>query len=307
MKKILGAILAMMVAVSGLAFAETVTGTGNLSLETVSEPVNPENRYMLIELADGLALIGAGDGVEAFDSFASGDALYADRFEDFWTALSALMPVASADGTLSFAPNGRGGTLVSADGTAIAELNGVQCFAIVRNDQTVEIAEGCDVRVWTSAGVRAGEGDICPNCGQIDDGGAKHTTVISGFCKESHTVCMGEVTHTCEACGREYPCEKSNSHTECIVCGQPWCYKDKGDHKEQPCGHRGCESFESEEAHAECPGCDGYLCDEKDHTLAACGAHHADAEGDHTAAACGVAGHFACDGRNHTQCTLPTE
>ena len=127
--------------------------------------------------------------------------------------------------------------------------------------------------------------------------------MISEYCKEGHTLCMGDPEHYCDpdegGCGDYYPCSRSNSHTPCAKCGKLWCYKEHGDHKELACGHRGCEVYGEEEAHAQCAACGGYLCDGQDHTLAACGKHHMSETGDHSAAPCGQEGHFNCDGQDH--------
>lgn len=298
MKKLIGMILALMVAVTGLAFAETLA----LSPQ-------PQEGYMLIrfETADqeSLALIGAGDGTDAFDAFASDDSTYAERFEDFWKALSMLEPVqtlqataddlgfeSSLDGTL---------TMVTVNGTVVTRIDGLESFAILSGEGAPSIADGCDVNVWTASSNAAtvvGSGSaICPRCGEIDDGSAKHDTLISQFCEDGHTECMGDPVHHCDECGRDYACSRSNSHTTCAKCGKAWCDKSEGDHAELACGHRGCEVYGEEDEHGLCFVCGEYLCNGEEHTVAECGEHHADEPLDHSE--CGVCGGSLCDGEDH--------
>ena len=305
MKRLFGIVMALVIALSSIALAETV-----------NQPVNPEDRYVLVRFEmdgeESFVLLGAGDGIEAFETFASEDELYAKRFESFWTTVSKMEPNVTVMGEMeemSFESSLDGEqTVVSINGEAVAELDGLESFAIVSGSlEEVKVVadDDCEVRIWTSEAVHGyvdgelQEMNVCPNCGEFDDGSAKHHTVISAFCEAGHTQCMGDPIHHCDVCDRDYPCSKSNSHTTCIKCGKAWCYKEHGDHKELACGHRGCEVYGHEDEHAKCPGCDGYLCDGKDHTLAACGMHHADIAGDHTAAACGFDGHFNCDGKDH--------
>lgn len=288
MKKVIGLMLALVVALTGFAFAETLTLTTN---ETA-------DGYMLVSFLvldeESYALIGAGDGSDAFEAFGSAEKTYAECYADFWAAMSLLEPVKTAVGYASemkFAPSSDGkNTVVTVGGETIATLSGTEAFAILSENagDSVTVDTACDVHVWTGANAVGGR---CLNCGQIDDGGKEHDEAISVFCEEGHTKCMGDPMHKCDGCGREYPCSKSNSHTECAKCGELWCYKDEGDHKELACGHRGCEAFGQEAQHAKCAACSGYLCDGKNHELAACGVHHADAEGDHGKAECG---HYAC-------------
>ena len=305
MKRLFGIVMALVIALSSIALAETV-----------NQPVNPEDRYVLVRFEmdgeESFVLLGAGDGIEAFETFASEDELYAKRFESFWTTVSKMEPNVTVMGEMeemSFESSLDGEqTVVSINGEAVAELDGLESFAIVSGSlEEVKVVadDDCEVRIWTSEAVHGyvdgelQEMNVCPNCGEFDDGSAKHHTVISAFCEAGHTQCMGDPIHHCDVCDRDYPCSKSNSHTTCIKCGKAWCYKEHGDHKELACGHRGCEVYGHEDEHAKCPGCDGYLCDGKDHTLAACGMHHADVAGDHTVAACGFDGHFNCDGKDH--------
>ena len=259
MKKFIGMMLALMLAVTGLALAETV-----------AKPVETAEGYLLVrfEYADdeSLALIGSGDGTDAFDAFASDDDTYAERFEDFWKTLSLLEPTLELQGSianLGFESSlDHSLTMVTLNGVVVAQLKGLETFAIVSGEEQPTIDEDCTVRVWA----KAGTGDsICPNCGQIHDGSAKHDTLISEFCDEGHTVCMGDPIHHCDECGKDYPCSKSNSHTTCAVCGRPWCDKSEGDHVELECGHRGCEVYGEEDEHAKCETCGGYLCDGEDH------------------------------------------
>lgn len=298
MKRLFRMILALVVAATGFAFAETLQSSAE-----------PQEGYQLVrfETADGesLALIGAGDGTDAFETFASDDSTYAERFEDLWKALSMLEPVETFETTpegLGFEPSLDGTlTMVTVDGKVVSRISGLKSFVILSGDGKPTVADGCEVNVWTAssnpATVVGSDTKICSHCGRIDDGSAEHDTLISSFCDEGHTECMGDPVHHCDACGRDYVCSRSNSHTTCAKCGKAWCDKSEGDHAELDCGHRGCEVYGEESAHALCAACGKYLCNGDDHALAACGKHHADESQDHSA--CEVCGGFLCDGQDH--------
>lgn len=296
MKKLIGVLMALAIAVTGFAFAETMT---------LSTPA--QQRYILVEFAGGdLAVLGAGDGGDLFDAFTSDDKDYAQRYEDLWRALSMLEPAMKLDVSadeLSFDVGFDGkSTTVALDGKNIAEFDGLTSFAMLSgNGAKVTANVDCDVHVWTAKSAQsiAAGAAICPNCGKVDDGSDIHDTVISSFCNEEHTQCMGDPIHHCDICGKDYPCSKSNSHTKCAKCGNAWCYKEKGDHKELACGHRGCEVYGHEAEHEKCI-CGGYLCDGKDHELSECG-HCASQISGHEAehALCGICGEYLCNGADH--------
>lgn len=298
MRKLFGMILALMVAVTGFAFAETIS----LSVE-------PQESYMLVrfETADeeSLALIGAGDGTDAFDAFASDDSTYAERFEDFWKALSMLEPVQTLQATadsLGFEPSLDGSlTMVTVDGLVVSRIGGLDSFVILSGGGEPTVNDDCNVNVWTVSSNKAtvvGSGSAtCPRCGEANDGSAKHNTQISQFCEDGHTECMGDPVHHCDACGRDYACSRSNSHTICAKCGKAWCDKSEGDHAELNCGHRGCEVYGEESEHGLCFVCGEYKCNGDDHALAECGEHHADDPRDHSE--CEVCGDALCDGQDH--------
>ena len=206
MKKLLAAVLAAMFLFSTAALAETTA--------------NPQDRFLLICFEDAgtqtYALLGAGDGTQAFNAFAPESGTYETRFAGFWAAVSQLEPALTLDGkatSLAFLLGGNGnGLLVSLGGTIIAELNGTQAFLIASDSiasEAVSRAAGCDLRVWTPEGVSGAETDaasnLCPRCGQVDDGSAKHRTPISEYCELGHTKCMGNPLHHCASCGKDYP------------------------------------------------------------------------------------------------------
>lgn len=288
MKKMIGVILTLAVLLSGFALADTA-----------AQPVEVAEHYMLISLqsADGgsLALIGSGDGSDAFAAFSSDAGTYQARFEDFWKKLSLLQPaleLKGGAGALAFEPALDGSmTMVTLNGVVIARLQGLETFAILSGSGSPSVDDGCSVRLWTPNGGAADE-KICPRCGMIDDGSAKHDAVISQFCDEGHTECMGNPLHHCDVCGKDYVCSRSNSHTTCAKCGKAWCDKSEGDHTELPCGHRGCEVYGEAEKHGLCEICGKALCDGKDHTAAECGRHHAADGGDHGLLSCG---HYVCE------------
>lgn len=259
MKKLIGVMLALMIAVTGIALAENA-----------AKPVETAEGYLLVSI-DGAngetrALIGSGDGEDVFDAFTSIEDTYAERFDAFWKLMSMLQPALSLEGSIenmSFEPsldNSR--TAVTLNGVVVAQLEGLETFAFVSGKELPVVKEGCDVLVWAHGSVAA---TVCLNCGEPDDGSAKHSKVISAFCDEKHTECMGDPIHHCDECGKDYVCSKSNSHTECTVCGKPWCYKDEGNHAELECGHRGCEIYGAEDEHALCETCGEYLCNGKEH------------------------------------------
>lgn len=312
MRKTLAFCLVLLLALLGVAHAESAAEEAPLAVLVARLEADGSYSY---------ALLGEGDGTEAFASLAGEGETYEERFAALWEAVSKLNPALSVEGgedVLSFSLGfGADGSIVQASlgAEAAASLEGKIAFAIVTGSfasANPAVTGECEVYIWDLSGIRKLSGEpaegvamgLCPNCGGIDDGSAEHDEVISKFCKEGHTKCMDDPEHYCDpddgGCGRTYPCSKSNSHTKCIKCGKLWCYKKHGDHKELACGHRGCEVYGEEEKHAKCPACGGYLCDGKDHTLAACGKHHLGAQGNHAKATCGIDGHFNCDGKDHS-------
>lgn len=325
LQKLLCLCLALVLALGGAALAESVIGgaDGPTSILVSSQALNPGERYVLIARNDedgarSYALVGAGDGTEAMELFGGASGSNEERLAAFERLAAALEPAITLDGgeeALAVSSTQQGGLAFSVGLQTLVELEADEGFAIVTGsfaESAPSVAEGCEVRIWAADGTRdygasntvGASVNVCPHCGREDDGSAKHHTLISEFCEEGHTQCMGDPEHYCDpedgGCGQYYTCSHSNSHTRCIKCGKLWCYKEHGDHKELACGHRGCEVYGEEEKHAQCPACGGYLCDGKDHTLATCGMHHATEEGDHTAAACGTEGHYNCDGKDHT-------
>ena len=325
MKKLLCLCLVLLLALGGAALCESAIGgaDGPTSIFVSAQALTPGNRYVLIAREEengaySYALVGAGDGEEAMDLFGGASGTSAERIAAFERFASALEPAITLDGgkeALAVSSTQQGGLAFSVGLQTLVELEADEGFAIVTGsfaESAPSVAEGCAVRIWAADGTRDyGASDtvgssvsVCPHCGRPDDGSAKHHTLISEFCEEGHTQCMGDPEHYCDpengGCGQYYTCSHSNSHTRCIKCGKLWCYKEHGDHKELACGHRGCEAYGEEEKHAQCPACGGYLCDGKDHALAACGKHHANADGDHTSAPCGIEDHYNCDGKDHS-------
>ena len=324
MRKFACLCLALLLAFGGAAMAESVIGgaDGPTSILLNWTPSADENRSVLVARLEeddsySYALIGAGDGEEALALF--GGYSYAEQFaafEDFAAMMQPAIVLEGNDAPLSIAVDADGLATVSAGEQMLAQFTDTPVFMIVTGsfaEGEMTMDENCDVqvldengvRVWSeTAAVSGAYANICPNCGEPDDGSSRHHTLISEFCEEGHTLCMGDPEHYCDpadgGCGRYYECSHSNSHTRYIKCDNLWCYKEHGDHKELACGHRGCEVYGEEEKHAQCPACGGYLCDGKDHTLASCGKHHAGEAGDHTAATCGISGHYTCDGLDHS-------
>lgn len=252
MKKIMGIVLAMMVMLTGFAYAGDVNGG-----------------CLVISYEGGYVVIGAGDGQEMFGALASGYDNYEEQFDALWRVLGCIKPIATVEGeltSLKLEKNENGDTSVIMNETLVAEVIGHKCFVMTSwAGDKVSMGEGIIVNLWDAEGMTQSTGGLCPNCGEVDDGSEVHDNVISQFCDEGHTACMGDPIHTCEGCGQEYVCSKSNSHTVCAVCGKLWCDKSAGDHKAVECGHRGCEVYGDEEAHAKCGLCEGYLCDGADH------------------------------------------
>ena len=276
MKKLIAILMTLMLTLTGVALADEAL------VSPEATPINASNRYVLIEFVepDGSlshVLLGAGTGAEAFESFGIDMDDYAEGYAQVWQFLSMMEPTITIVGNpnLDFHPDVNNlYTEVSANDNVFAQLAGFDVFAIISEeaaDLAPDISDGCSVVLWNSTGTVAypmngSASAICPHCGQIDDGSDVHDSVINRYCQDDHTECMGNPIHHCEACGHDYECSKSGSHTKCAECGQYWCFKEKGDHKEEACGHRGCVIFGNEEAHAHCEICDGYLCDGKDHS-----------------------------------------
>lgn len=324
MEKCICLCLALLLVLGGAALAENVIGgaDGPTSIYLAPTVVTPEDgRYVLIARAEtdgtySYALVGAGTGEEAMALF-GGAGASEERIAAFTRFAAALEPAVTLESgadPLVISRSEDGGISFSAGALELVRVEDGTVFAIVTGSfaqQEISVEEGCAAYIWDEDGVleygvgsTVGETiNVCPHCGRPDDGTSRHHTVISEYCKEGHTLCMGDPEHYCDpdegGCGDYYPCSRSNSHTPCAKCGKLWCYKEHGDHKELACGHRGCEVYGEEEAHAQCAACGGYLCDGQDHTLAACGKHHMSETGDHSAAPCGQEGHFNCDGQDH--------
>jgi len=329
MRKTLAFCLVLLLALVSVAHADPA-----------ADPAAPEESYVLCARleADGsysYALIGSGDGADAFAALAGAGGTYEERFAALWEVASKLEPALSAEGgeevlafALGFGADGSA-VRVSLGSEGLATLTGKAAFAIVTGSFAAgnpALSGDCEVYIWTLEGAvrfaeEAAGGEplsLCPNCGGIDDGSKEHTAAISKFCKEGHTKCMGDPEHYCDpddgGCGRTYPCSKSNSHTKCLKCGKLWCYKKHGDHKELKCGHRGCEVYGEEEKHAKCPACGGYFCNGKNHALcdhcgqplcngtdhsvlAECHEHYVCEGGNHEEAECFM--HYVCEGGEH--------
>lgn len=279
MKKLIAILMTLMLVLSGTAFADQAF----MTLE--EPPVNASNRYALIEFVEpdssfSYVLLGSGTGAEVFSSFGIDMEDYEKGYERAWQFLSMMEPAMTIVGSpnLNFHPDvNKLYTEVSANGNVIAQLSGFDVFAIISEeaaDLVPAISDNCSVVFWNSDGTVAypmngAAGTVCIHCGKLDDGSDVHDTVINRYCKDGHTECMGNPMHYCEECEHEYECSKSGSHTKCAECGQPWCYKEEGDHKEAECGHRGCVIFGNEDAHELCEVCGNYLCDGEDHEHAA--------------------------------------
>lgn len=326
MKKLICLCLMALLALGGAALAESVIGgaDGPTSIYLAPTAVTPaDGRYVLIARAEtdgtySYALVGAGTGEDAMALF-GGTGTSEERVAAFARIAAALEPAVTLPGgsdPLVISPAEEGGISFSAGALELVRVEDGSVFAIVTGSfaqQEISVEAGCTAYIWDEDGVleygvsnTVGETiNVCPHCGRPDDGSSRHHTVISGYCNEGHTRCMGDPEHYCDpnegGCGEYYACSRSNSHTPCVKCGKHWCYKEHGDHTEQACGHRGCEVYGEEEAHAQCAACGGYLCDGKDHTHAACGIEgHFNCDGrEHSAAPCQTLGHFACDGMDH--------
>lgn len=290
MKKLIGVVLVLMLAVTGLAFAENAGAA-----------VKTADGYLLVCFKNGdqetLALIGSGSGEDVMNAFVPGED-DSQRFEALWSFLTKFQPSMVLEGSvanLRFEPDASKNTQLTLNGVIVAQLEGQQTFAVLSGDELPSVRPNCKVQLWTR---NNGAGEICVNCGGINDGSGRHGREISQFCDENHTECMGDPVHHCEVCGKDYACSKSGSHTECAVCGKLWCDKSEGDHTAAECGHRGCEVYGNEAAHALCMICGGYSCDGEDHAAAECGLHHAADEGSH--AVCENCGGFLCDGEDHS-------
>lgn len=282
MKKMIGILMIMVLVLTGTAFAETV-----VMPVTLEQPVlTASDSCVLVEIVEAdsnlsYVLLGTGDGLDVFDAFSVDMNDYEEGYDRVWKFLSAMTPNATINGAgdlhfnaMNDSVPGTTCTEVIINGEAVARLSGLEVYAILSgeaSDMMPVVNELCSVVLWTNTGSIAHPASgaeiasLCVNCGKIDTGSDDHDTLISRYCEDEHTVCMGDPIHYCEGCEQEYPCSKSGSHTKCAVCGELWCYKEEGDHKELECGHRGCEVFGHEIDHAQCLSCGAYLCDGKDH------------------------------------------
>ena len=104
-----------------------------------------------------------------------------------------------------------------------------------------------------------------------------HETELDEFCRNEnpHRICQaGVATHECESCGNTYACEDSGSHATCLACGNAWCYKDEGNHASPACGkleHRPCvqDNFNKNE-HYRCSLCNQRKCNGYSHGEGVC-------------------------------------
>lgn len=117
---------------------------------------------------------------------------------------------------------------------------------------------------------------VCETEGHYVCDGQDHETILDEFCNKEnpHRICVaGVATHVCESCGQTYACEDSGSHATCLACGNAWCFKDNGNHT-SPCGkrnHRACvvENYDKDD-HYRCEFCGDLRCDGDRHGKGGC-------------------------------------
>ncbi len=151
-------------------------------------PSADENRSVLVARLEeddsySYALIGAGDGEEALALF--GGYSYAEQFaafEDFAAMMQPAIVLEGNDAPLSIAVDADGLATVSAGEQMLAQFTDTPVFMIVTGsfaEGEMTMDENCDVqvldengvRVWSeTAAVSGAYANICPNCGEINDG-----------------------------------------------------------------------------------------------------------------------------------------
>ena len=228
MKKLLCICLVLLLALGGAALSEAVIGgaDGPTSILVGSQPLAPGERYVLIAREEengaySYALVGAGDGAEAMTLLGGATGTNAQRIAAFERVAAALQPavtLAAGDDPLAISATQSGGIAFSVGLQTLVELEGGEAFAIVTGsfaENAPSVADGCDVYIWDRSGTHAyGESStvgetvsVCPHCGRPDDGSARHRRLISDYCEEGHTQCMGDPDHYCDpadgGCGPE--------------------------------------------------------------------------------------------------------
>ncbi|MFR9256839.1 MAG: hypothetical protein ACLVJ6_15825 [Merdibacter sp.] len=143
-------------------------------------------------------------------------------------ALSLLEPALTVDGALDalgFESVNGAATVVSVNGVEVASWRTRTAAIFSRRSIWTALISRSTMPARSPSGSESNSAqpvaNICPNCGEINDGSSEHTTLISEFCDEDIR-CVGD-PFTTAIPGEDYPCSKSNSHTTCIVCGEPWC------------------------------------------------------------------------------------
>jgi len=266
------------------------------------------------------ALVGSGNGADAFAKLAPKDDLYAPRFE---VVAKELAEQAKEDkrldgisfvqikeepkeftfktGTENQENNQADFTNICFNGKDVAKVDGGTVFIILTWSLAYYEAkpeEGdAELYLYYHDGCMDGEGakrELCAGCGLV----TIHDML--SFC--GHSSCV-DANHAPAVCGVEghKACYDRHGAARCGLKGHHVC---TGIHADAACNtkkHYVCDG----KKHVPCAGCGMLQCDEeykKSEHIAACGSHYACASGykaeDHKKLDCG---HYACAAGNHVK------
>lgn len=275
MKKILAAVLCLVLLVMTGAVAETVEAEATVI--TLAE-----TKELVVEAAEGAQIVWASSDETVVTVDENGVATALNAGEAVVTAAVTTTTVETVEKT---------GYEIVHEENAEGQLVTRRVEKTVSEEVEKVVTEEIAINVVVAAA-------MCPGCGaeytnaaeytahvQIAVCGAEghyvcdeqdHETILDDFCanENPHRICQaGVATHDCESCGATYACEDSGSHTTCIACGNAWCFKDNGNHT-TPCGkrnHRACvvENYDKDD-HYRCDNCGDLRCDGDRHGEGKC-------------------------------------
>lgn len=276
MKKILAAVLCLVLFVITGAVAETV--------ETEATAIAlAETMELTVEAAEGAQIVwtSSDETIVTVDENGAATALNAGEAVVTATVTTTTVETVEKTGYEIVREENAEGQMVTrrVEKTVAEEIEKVTTEEITIN-VVVEAAlcPGCDAE-YTSAEEYTAHVQIavCGAEGHYVCDEQDHETILDEFCanENPHRICQaGVATHDCASCGNTYACEDSGSHTTCRACGNAWCFKDNGNHTSPACGkleHRPCmqDNFNKYE-HYRCSLCNQRKCNGYSHGEGVC-------------------------------------
>lgn len=275
MKKILAAIMCLVLFVMTGAVAETVEAEATVIALA-------ETMELTVEAAEGAQIVWASSDENIVTVDENGAATALNVGEAVVTATVTTTTIETVEKTVTetVEETNEAGEVVTkeVEKTVSEEVEKVNTEEIAIN-VVVEAAlcPGCDAEYTNAAEYTAHvQTAVCGAEGHYVCDGEDHETILDDFCRNEnpHRICQaGVATHVCESCGETYACEDSGSHATCLACGNFWCFKENGNHT-TPCGkrnHRACvvENYDKDD-HYRCDYCGDLRCDGDRHGKGKC-------------------------------------